>query len=139
MASTSSHFVKSGFQTDELGFLCKPLVQDALTAGDIDGITVRVDATESIAQVAPKLIDFANSLQCSVVASIKLNGIATERSDDRDNVLRKSPTRCSFSTLSPRIRYVFDISWMLIAVITRARHSLIASSTQGQQPGRLPP
>jgi predicted phosphodiesterase len=103
-----SHFVKSGFQTDELD-ACKPLVQDALTAGDIDGITVRVDATESIAQVAPKLIDFANSLQCSVVASIKLSspGIATERSDDRDNVLKVAHA-VFFSTLSPRIRYVFD-------------------------------
>ena len=103
-----SHFVKAGFQTDELES-CKPLVRDAVQAGDIDGITVRVDATESITDVAPRLINFADSLDCLVLASIKLSspGIATERCDDRDNVLKVAQVMI-FSKLSPRVRYVFD-------------------------------
>ena len=103
-----SHFVKAGFQTDELES-CKPLVRDAVQAGDIDGITVRVDATESMAEVAPRLIEFADSLNCLVLASIKLSspGIATERCDDRDNVLKVAQIMF-FSKLSPRVRYVFD-------------------------------
>ena len=103
-----SHFVKAGFQTDELES-CKPLVREAVQAGDIDGITVRVDATESMAQVAPRLIDFAESVGCLVLASIKLSspGIATERCDDPDNVLKVAQTLL-FSLLSPRVRYVFD-------------------------------
>lgn len=103
-----SHFVKAGFQTDELES-CKALVQGAVQSGDIDGITVRVDATESMAEVAPRLIGFADSIDCQVLASIKLSspGIATERCDDRDNVLKVAQIML-FSKLSRRVRYVFD-------------------------------
>lgn len=78
-----SHFVKAGFTLEELD-LHRDLVVDALRAGDIDGVTVRIEAHEALVPAARRLMSFSLETGCLVLASLKLSGpsLAVERADD---------------------------------------------------------
>lgn len=103
-----SHFVKAGFTVAELE-AHRALISAACKAGDIDGVTVRIDAHEAFAPAAQRLMAFADETNCLILASLKLSGpsLAVERADDRENVARTAQAMV-FSKASGRIRYVFD-------------------------------
>ena len=103
-----THFIKAGFTVDELKQLSQVVV-NALRARDIDGITVRVEAGESLVSVAEEIIKFAGTENCHVLVSLKLAGsnIAQMRSAD-STLLAVAAQAMVFSQASERVSYVFD-------------------------------
>jgi 3',5'-cyclic AMP phosphodiesterase CpdA len=82
-----SHFVKAGFSLDELETHGE-LIAAAIRAGDIDGVTVRIEADRALVPAALQLMKFSQAKACLVLASLKLSGptLSIERADDRANV-----------------------------------------------------
>ena len=103
-----SHFVKSGFLSDEMQDH-EQLIQDAVQAGQIDGITVRIPADHDLPSTAVAMRAFAARSGCRILASLKLssNSLATARVDDFANVVNTAYAMI-FSKLGDRILYVFD-------------------------------
>jgi ADP-ribose pyrophosphatase YjhB (NUDIX family) len=103
-----SHFVKAGLTLAELA-QAGALVRDAARAGAIDGVTVRVEAHEDLLDASLRIVEFADTAQTLVLASLKTSGanLATERADDRDLVGRVAQA-IVLSKVSGRVRYVFD-------------------------------
>ena len=103
-----SHVVKSGSTVSELDDL-RDVVMGAMADGAIDGVTVRVEADESLLAAASRMRAFAEQTNGAVLASLKLEGpsLARERADDRENVLRVAQA-VLLSKTSERIAYVFD-------------------------------
>ena len=103
-----SHFVKAGFTVEELE-PCREMISAACAAGDIDGITVRIEADHALLPAAAELMQFAQQADCLILASLKLSGpgLAIERNDDVANVAAVARALI-LSRASTRIRYVFD-------------------------------
>lgn len=103
-----SHFVKAGFTVDELERYRTTIV-DALQAGDIDGITVRVEPHENLIDVSRQLTDFHRDTGCLVLASLKLSGpsLSVERAEDRANVASVAQAMI-LSKTSEGVRYIYD-------------------------------
>ena len=103
-----SHFVKAGFTVEELE-PCRDMISSACAAGDIDGITVRIEADQPLLPAAAELMQFAQQADCLILASLKLSGpsLAIERNDDFANVAAVARALI-LSRASTRIRYVFD-------------------------------
>lgn len=103
-----SHFVKAGFTVEELE-PHREMLHAARAAGDIDGITVRLEADQPLLPAAALMMEFAERTDCLILASLKLSGpgLAIERDDDRANVAAVARALI-LSRASPRIRYVFD-------------------------------
>ncbi|VTU35258.1 metallophosphoesterase [Variovorax sp. RA8] len=103
-----NHFVKAGFVLrelpDELG-----RIRAALAASTIDGITVRVEATEDLVGTGLALITLAEELQMPILVSLKTSGpnLATARADDHDFAARVAQAML-LSKGSSRLRFVFD-------------------------------
>ena len=105
---TFSHFVKSGFTIEELD-LYADLVGEAVRHGEIDGITVRVDANNALGTFAPRLEAFREVTGASLLVSVKLAGpsVAGARNEDRETAVRAIEAMV-LSRAQPNIRYVFD-------------------------------
>lgn len=105
---TFSHYVKSGFRHDELA-RHRDLLAGAHAAGEIDGVTVRVESDESLREAASVAAVFAADTGCAVLLSLKLGGdcLARERADDRANVARVAEAMI-LSKAFPRLQFVFD-------------------------------
>ena len=103
-----SHFVKAGFALDELE-THRDLIATARKEGEIDGITVRIEADQPLISAATRMVEFANDVDCLILASLKLSGpsLAAERSDDRANVASAAQAMI-LSKAGRRVRYVFD-------------------------------
>ncbi len=103
-----SHFVKAGLTLDELADAA-PIVRAALQTGAIDGVTVRVEASESVLDAARRIMSFQESVSCQVLVSLKTSGpnLATERADEREFVARVAQAMV-LSKCSRHIRWVFD-------------------------------
>lgn len=103
-----SHFVNAGFQLDELE-LNKALITEAIRDQAIDGITVRIEATESLPEAANQLMQFSEETGCLILASLKLSGpsLALERADDAANVVSVAQAMV-LSKASSNIRYIYD-------------------------------
>jgi 3',5'-cyclic AMP phosphodiesterase CpdA len=103
-----SHFVKAGFSLDELDAR-EALVREALAAGAIDGITVRIESTQPLAPAARALHAFAARLDCRILASLKTSGasLAAEAADDRALVARTAQAML-LSKAGTRVQFVFD-------------------------------
>lgn len=103
-----SHFVKAGFTLDELE-PHQELLTASRKAGSIDGVTVRIEATQALVPAARQLAAFAQTSGCKVLASLKTSGpnLATERADDRDMVARTAQAMILSKGMSG-IRFVFD-------------------------------
>ncbi|VTU17803.1 Calcineurin-like phosphoesterase [Variovorax sp. SRS16] len=103
-----SHFVKAGFTPEELAEH-EEMILSAHRAGEIDGVTVRIEAGQSLVAAAATLKAFHAATGCLVLASLKLSGpsLAIERADDRANVASVAEAMI-LSKSSPGIRYVYD-------------------------------
>ncbi len=103
-----SHFVKSGFGIDELPAR-EAIVREALAAGAIDGITVRIETGQPLLAAARALDASARRLDCSIMASLKTSGasLASEHADDRALAARAVQAML-LSRLGSRVHYVFD-------------------------------
>ena len=103
-----SHFVKSGFTPDELE-QHRALITGARAAGDIDGVSVRVEMHEPLPALAARLHAFASATGCQLLVSLKLAGpgIAQARTDDRDTTARTAQAMV-LSRVDGAIRFVFD-------------------------------
>lgn len=103
-----NHFVKAGFTLPELDG-ARATLRNALQAGAIDGITVRIEAGEDLIAAGLRLAAFAEETGSLVLASLKTSGanLATERADDREMVARTAQAMV-LSKASARVRYVFD-------------------------------
>lgn len=103
-----SHFVKSGFTTDDL-ITQASLIKEALATKAIDGITVRVESDQDLLLVAPLLAAFANEHQCKIVASLKLSGPSIAQSnDDEAALIEKVCLAMLYSKSSNGVQYIFD-------------------------------
>ena len=103
-----SHFVKAGLTLNE--FDAHTLfVRTAIEDRSIDGVTVRVEASDDLASAAARIDRFAVETGAQVLASLKTSGanLATERSDDTEFVQRVAQAML-LSLASTRVRYVFD-------------------------------
>lgn len=103
-----SHFVKSGFALDELDTHSE-FVAAAIRAGDIDGITVRIEADQALVPAALQLMKFNQATTCLILASLKLSGptLSMERADDRANVASVAQAMI-LSKASSGICYIYD-------------------------------
>ena len=103
-----SHFIKSGFSLAELE-QHRELLVAACEAKQIDGVTVRIDADESVLAAGRRLAAFHETTGCLVIASLKLSSssLAVERADDTANVARVAQAMI-LSKASAGVRYVFD-------------------------------
>lgn len=103
-----SHFVKSGFTLDELE-IHRELIVAAHQAGEIDGVTVRIEADEPLMAAGARLKAFYDATGCRILASLKLSGpsLAVERADDRANVASVAQAMI-LSKASPGILYIYD-------------------------------
>ena len=103
-----SHFVKAGFTLDELA-VHREFIVAALHAGDIDGVTVRIEADQELVPAALRLMEFSRDTGCHVLASLKLSGpsLAIERADDLA-VAASVAQAMVLSKASSAIRYVYD-------------------------------
>jgi len=103
-----THFVKSGFNLSELESY-RALIEEAVGDGTIDGITVHLGFDEPLPQAATIINDFADSVRCEVLVSLKLAGpsVAQARNDDRALAARTAQAMV-FSQSNPRVCYVFD-------------------------------
>lgn len=103
-----SHFVKSGFTTDDLNTQAS-LIKEALATKAIDGITVRVEFDQDLLHVAPLLKSFAKEYQCKIVASLKLSGPSIAQSnDDEAALIEKVCLAMLYSKGSNEVQYIFD-------------------------------
>ena len=105
---TFSHFVKTGFTLDDLEHV-EPLVRTAMAAGAIDGITVRIEHDQPLAEAGARIRAFAERAGTRVLASLKSTGanIATELADDAAFAARVREA-IGLSRESDQVRYVFD-------------------------------
>jgi len=105
---TFSHFVKSGFDVDELE-RHRALITSARDRGEIDGVTVRVEMHQPLPEAAARLAAFHAGTGCELLVSLKLAaaGVATARVDDRETAARAAQALV-LSRSSDGIRYVFD-------------------------------
>lgn len=103
-----SHFVKAGFTLDELE-VHRELIVSAHKAGDIDGVTVRLEADQPLIAAGALLMAFHKTTGCRILASLKLSGpsLAIERTDDRGNVASVAQAMI-LSKASPGILYIYD-------------------------------
>lgn len=103
-----SHFVKSGFTTEDLQTQAS-LIREALDSKAIDGITVRVESDQDLLIVAPLLKAFATTHNCQIVASLKLSGPSIAQSNDNEAALiEKVCAAMLFSKSSDSVQYIFD-------------------------------
>lgn len=103
-----SHFVKSGFTTDDLTTQAS-LIKEALATKAIDGITVRVESDQDLLRIAPLLNEFAKEYQCKIVASLKLSGPSIAQSnDDEAALIEKVCVAMLYSKSSSGVQYIFD-------------------------------
>lgn len=103
-----SHFVKSGFTTDDLAHQAAQ-IKTALDSKAIDGITVRVESDQNLLEVAPLLNIFAKNHRCQIVASLKLGGPSIAQSnDDEAALIEKVCLAMLYSKTSESVQYVFD-------------------------------
>ncbi|MFT5445642.1 MAG: 3',5'-cyclic AMP phosphodiesterase CpdA [Gammaproteobacteria bacterium] len=103
-----THFVKSGFNLAELTSY-RDLIEEAVSDSTIDGITVHLGFDEPLPEAAAIINDFADSVRCEVLVSLKLAGhsVAQARNDDRALAARTAQA-IVFSQSNPRVSYVFD-------------------------------
>jgi hypothetical protein len=103
-----THFVKSGFTLAEL-HSHRALIEDAVNNAEIDGVTVHLGFDESLPEAAAVINEFADSLSCEVLVSLKLAGpsVAQARNDDRALAARTAQAMV-FSQINSRVCYVFD-------------------------------
>lgn len=103
-----SHFVKAGFTVEELDTF-RALITDAMQAGEIDGVTVRIEAAQAFLPAAAKIQAFCLETGCRAMVSLKMSGssIASPNIDDRANVARVAQSML-LSKSSNDVRYVFD-------------------------------
>lgn len=103
-----SHFVKSGFTTDDLTTQAS-LIKEALATKAIDGITVRVESDQDLLRIAPLLNECAKEYQCKIVASLKLSGPSIAQSnDDEAALIEKVCVAMLYSKSSSGVQYIFD-------------------------------
>ena len=103
-----SHFVKSGFTTDDMTTQAS-LIKEALATKAIDGITVRVESDQDLLRIAPLLNEFAKEYQCKIVASLKLSGPSIAQSnDDEAALIEKVCMAMLYSKSSSGVQYIFD-------------------------------
>jgi len=103
-----SHFVKSGFTTDDLVNQAS-LIREALDYKAIDGITVRIESEQHLLDVAPILNAFANEHRCKIIASLKLSGPSIAQSnDDEGALIEKVCCAMLYSKTSDSVQYIFD-------------------------------
>jgi DNA repair exonuclease SbcCD nuclease subunit len=105
---TFSHFVKSGFTVDEVE-QHRELINDAVSRGELDGVTVRLEIHEPLPAAALRLQALHQETGCHFLLSLKLasSGVATLRDDDRETAQRAAQAMI-LSRCGPGIRYVFD-------------------------------
>lgn len=105
---TFSHFVKSGFTVEELA-RHREMIASAREAGELDGVSVRIEVDEDLVAAGAVMAAFAAQTGTTLLASLKLagSGLATLRDDDFETALRAAQalvlSRCGDS-----VRYVFD-------------------------------
>jgi 3',5'-cyclic AMP phosphodiesterase CpdA len=103
-----SHLVKSGFTLDDLEAV-SGFVQDRLAAGEIDGISVRVEADQPLAEALARIASFSERTGARVLASLKMGSLklSEARVDDRDNV-RRVAEAALFAKSNDRVLCIFD-------------------------------
>ena len=133
---TFNHFVQSGFTVEELPDY-KTLDSEAVAHGDIDGITVRVDAGTVLTRIASALQTFREVTAAALLVSIKLAGAgaATARTDDRETAARAAEAMV-LSRAQDGIRYVFD-TFMDVDRGYYPRHAFIDRHFNPRLPARV--
>lgn len=103
-----SHFVHAGFSIAELSSHAQQLAASR-EAGEIDGVTVRLDAPQDLAANFAAIQSFSERTGCLVLVSLKLSShsLAVERIDDVGNVAKVAQSMILSKTTSV-ISFVFD-------------------------------
>jgi len=102
-----SHFVNTGLRLEELRALPEPLLR-SLHAGDLDGITVRLDWGTDLPAAHARLEAFAAESGCRVLASVKLADRLAAANEDDARIALLAAQALIVSRTGDRIRYVFD-------------------------------
>lgn len=103
-----SHFVHAGFSIAELDSHAQQLAASR-EAGEIDGVTVRLEAPQDLAANFAAIQSFSECTGCLVLVSLKLSShsLAVARTDDVGNVAKVAQSMILSKTTSA-IRFVFD-------------------------------
>ena len=103
-----SHFVKSGFTTEDLVNQAA-IIKEALDCKAIDGITVRIESDQNLLDISPVLNAFAKEHCCQIIASLKLSGPSIAQSnDDEAALIEKVCAAMLYSKTSDSVQYIFD-------------------------------
>ena len=105
--STFSHAVKAGF-TLEQAERNMEFVSEAVAEGVIDGVTVRLERSESLPTASRRLGALRSKARCRILASLKLHGAAADRwTDDRKTAARAAQAMV-LSRFENGVLFIFD-------------------------------
>lgn len=105
--STFSHAIKAGF-TPEQAERKMEFISEAVAEGVIDGVTVRLERSESLPAASHRLGALCSKARCRILASLKLHGAAADRwTDDRETAARAAQAMV-LSRFENGVWFIFD-------------------------------
>lgn len=105
--STFSHAIKSGFKLEQAE-RNMAFVTEAIADGTIDGVTVRLERSESLPVSSRRLGALCSQANCRILASLKLHGAAVDRwTGDRETAARAAQAMV-LSRFENGVSYIFD-------------------------------
>jgi len=102
-----SHFVNTGLRVPEL-LEPDPALAQALQAGELDGVTVRLDWGADLLAEHARVEDFARAMDCRALVSVKLADRLAAANEDDARIALLAAEAVLASRASDRVRYVFD-------------------------------
>ena len=105
--STFSHAIKSGFEPEHAE-RNREFISEAVADGVIDGVTVRLERSESLLSASRRLGALCSQAQCRILVSLKLHGAAEDRwTGDREAAARVAQTMV-MSKSENGVWFIFD-------------------------------
>ena len=105
--STFSHAIKSGFRLEQAERDIE-FISEAVANGVIDGVTVRLERSESLPASSRRLGALCSQARCRILASLKLHGAATDhRTDERETAVRAAQAMV-LSKFESGVSFIFD-------------------------------
>ena len=105
--SIFSHAIKSGFSLEQAERNME-FISEVVANGVIDGVTVRLEPSESVPASWRRLGVLCSQARCRVLASLKIRGTATDRwADDRNTAVRAVQAMV-LSRFETGVSFIFD-------------------------------
>ena len=105
--STFSHAIMSGFRLEQAERSME-FISEAVADGVIDGVTVRLERSESVPTSSRRLGALCSQARCRILASLKLHGAATDRwIEDRETAALAAQAMV-LSRFENGVSYIFD-------------------------------